>query len=130
MHTRGLPGTLAPMYQESACDMSVKSATSATCATQASCASPVGSMLRSPRLRRWPMASVIEADEAAQEEWVDHVNLVANSTLMNKAASWYTGANIPGKPKVFMPYLGGVGAYRQKCDEIAADDYAGFRVGA
>jgi len=46
--------------------------------------------------------------------------------LFPLANSWYMGANIPGKPRVFMPYIGGVGAYRQKCDEVAAKDYQGF----
>jgi cyclohexanone monooxygenase len=47
-------------------------------------------------------------------------------TLFPQANSWYMGANIPGKPRVFMPYIGGVGAYRQKCAEVAAHDYEGF----
>ena len=47
-------------------------------------------------------------------------------TLMPKAASWYLGANVPGKPRVFMPYVGGVGSYRKICDEVAADHYRGF----
>ena len=67
-----------------------------------------------------------EAEFRAQEDWVTHVNEVADRTLMPKAASWYMGANVPGKPRVFMPYLGGVGKYREICDEIAADDYRGF----
>ena len=50
-------------------------------------------------------------------------------TLYPRATSWYMGANIPGKPRIFMPYVGGVGAYRQKCDEVAANGYAGFRLG-
>ena len=49
-------------------------------------------------------------------------------TLYPRANSWYMGANIPGKPRVFMPYIGGVGAYRQKCDEIAAAGYRGFSI--
>ena len=62
MNTRGLPGTLAPMYQELACDMSVKSATSATCATQASCASSVSAPCCAGRARAGaPMASVIQS---------------------------------------------------------------------
>jgi cyclohexanone monooxygenase len=73
---------------------------------------------------------VMEADPAAETEWVDHVNAVANSTLLPQANSWYMGANVPGKPRIFMPYLGGVGAYRQKCDEVAAKDYDGFRLSA
>ena len=51
---------------------------------------------------------------------------MANATLYPLARSWYTGANIPGKPRIFMPYVGGVGAYRKKCDDIAARNYEGF----
>ena len=69
-----------------------------------------------------------EASYQAQEEWVAHVNELASRTLMPKAASWYMGANVPGKPRVFMPYIGGVGTYRKLCDEIAADDYRGFEM--
>jgi cyclohexanone monooxygenase len=68
----------------------------------------------------------IEPTLSAQNTWVDHVNEVAHTTLYPSAASWYMGANIPGKPRVFMPYIGGVGAYRQKCDEVAAKGYDGF----
>jgi cation diffusion facilitator CzcD-associated flavoprotein CzcO len=64
----------------------------------------------------------------AENEWVEHVNTVADMTLMKQANSWYLGANVPGKPRVFMPYAGGVGAYRQQCDEIAADRYRGFQL--
>jgi cyclohexanone monooxygenase len=70
----------------------------------------------------------IEATAEAEDAWVDHVNAVANGTLYPQAKSWYTGANIPGKPRIFMPYVGGVGAYRTRCDEIAASNYAGFRL--
>jgi cyclohexanone monooxygenase len=70
----------------------------------------------------------IEATEAAQDAWVEHVNQVGDMTLYPKAASWYTGANVPGKPRVFMPYVGGVGVYRQKCDDVAAKGYEGFRI--
>jgi cyclohexanone monooxygenase len=73
--------------------------------------------------------TVTEADLDAQTKWVAHVNDVANGTLMPKAASWYMGANVPGKPRVFMPYVGGVGRYREICDEVAADDYRGFVTG-
>ncbi len=65
-------------------------------------------------------------DPAAENDWVAHVNEVADATLYPLAKSWYTGANIPGKPRVFMPYVGGVGAYRKRCDEIAAGNYQGF----
>jgi cation diffusion facilitator CzcD-associated flavoprotein CzcO len=68
----------------------------------------------------------IEATLPAEDAWVQHVNEVADTTLYPSAASWYMGANIPGKPRVFMPYIGGVGAYRQKCDAIAANGYEGF----
>ena len=68
----------------------------------------------------------IEADRGAQEAWTAHVTELAASTLYLKAASWYLGANVPGKPRVFMPYLGGVAAYRHRCDEVAASGYEGF----
>ncbi len=70
--------------------------------------------------------SVSEASTRAQSDWVAHVNEAAGRTLMLKAASWYLGANVPGKPRVFMPYVGGVGNYRKICDEVAEDDYRGF----
>jgi cyclohexanone monooxygenase len=70
----------------------------------------------------------IEPILAAENDWVRHVNEVADTTLYPSAASWYMGANIPGKPRVFMPYIGGVGTYREKCDEIAANGYAGFKM--
>lgn len=70
----------------------------------------------------------IEADGEAEDAWVSHVSEVADHTLFPLANSWYVGANVPGKPRVFMPYIGGVGAYRQKCAEIAAENYKGFRL--
>jgi cyclohexanone monooxygenase len=69
---------------------------------------------------------LMEAKQDAEEEWVAHVNDVAHTTLYPQANSWYMGANIPGKPRIFMPYIGGVGAYRQICNDIAARDYDGF----
>jgi cyclohexanone monooxygenase len=77
-------------------------------------------MMRAQHLTR------VEADETAENDWVNHVNEVASYTLFPTAASWYMGANIPGKTRVFMPYVGGVGAYRDKCDEVAGDGYRGF----
>lgn len=68
----------------------------------------------------------IEAGEEAEDNWVSHVNDVANTTLYTKANSWYLGANIPGKPRVFTPYIGGVGEYRRKCGEVARNGYEGF----
>ena len=69
---------------------------------------------------------VMEADQAAEVEWVAHVNEVADQTMFMLADSWYLGANIPGKPRVFMPYPGGVGAYRERCEEITRAGYPGF----
>jgi len=68
----------------------------------------------------------IEATERAQENWVRHVAMVGAVTLFPTADSWYMGANVPGKPRVFLPYLGGVGEYRRKCDQVAAQGYRGF----
>ena len=68
----------------------------------------------------------IEAQPDAERDWVEHVNEVADRTLYPLANSWYVGANIPGKPRVFMPYVGGVPAYKKKCDEVAAAGYSGF----
>ncbi len=67
-----------------------------------------------------------EADADAETAWVAHVNEVAEPTMFMLANSWYLGANIPGKPRVFMPYAGGVGAYRKRCNEIADNGYEGF----
>jgi cation diffusion facilitator CzcD-associated flavoprotein CzcO len=67
----------------------------------------------------------IEATQAAQDEWVAHVNEVAEGTLFPLANSWYMGANVPGKPRVFMPYIGGFPVYRDKCNEVAANGYEG-----
>jgi cyclohexanone monooxygenase len=70
--------------------------------------------------------SAIEATTEAEEKWVAHVNEVANRTMMPTANSWYVGANVPGKPRIFMPYLGGASVYAQKIDEIAKRGYEGF----
>jgi cyclohexanone monooxygenase len=68
----------------------------------------------------------MEATKDAEDKWVTHVNQVAQLTLYPQANSWYMGANIPGKPRIFMPYIGGVGIYRRICDDIAAKGYEGF----
>ena len=73
-------------------------------------------------------AETIEPTQRAEEEWSGHVQELARATLFPESATWYMGANIPGKPRVFMPYLGGAGPYREKCDEIAANDYEGFAI--
>ncbi|MBV9247796.1 MAG: NAD(P)/FAD-dependent oxidoreductase [Acetobacteraceae bacterium] len=74
--------------------------------------------------------STVEATSQAQESWVAHVNEIVSATLMPTANSWYMSANIAGKPRAFLPYLGpeGVGGYRKKCDEIAARGYEGFEL--
>ena len=68
----------------------------------------------------------IEPTPKAEGDWVHHVNQVADSTLYPLANSWYMGANIPGKPRVFMPYVGGFDRYKKRCDEVAANGYEGF----
>ena len=68
----------------------------------------------------------LDPDLEAQDAWVDHVNEIANFTLFPKGNSWYLGANVPGKPRVFMPYIAGVGPYREICDGVASDNYRGF----
>jgi cyclohexanone monooxygenase len=68
----------------------------------------------------------VEADAEAEERWVIHNDEVANATLYPKANSWYMGANIEGKPKTFMPYVGGVHTYNAHCNEVAARGYEGF----
>ncbi|WP_405182699.1 NAD(P)/FAD-dependent oxidoreductase [Nocardia sp. NBC_01377] len=70
--------------------------------------------------------SRVEAVPEDEDKWVEHVNQVASYTLYPEANSWYLGANIPGKPRVFMPYVGGAGPYRKICDDVAADSYRGF----
>jgi cyclohexanone monooxygenase len=72
----------------------------------------------------------MEANKDAEDNWVDHVNEVAHTTLYPRANSWYMGANIPGKPQIFMPYIGGVGVYRQICNDVAAKGYEGFELTA
>ena len=69
--------------------------------------------------------SAIEATVAAEDAWVEHVNAVAGASIYPTCNSWYLGANVPGKPRVFMPYLG-VPTYVEKCVQVAADDYDGF----
>ena len=72
----------------------------------------------------------IDPTPEAEVAWGEHVQEVAHYTLYPSAASWYMGANIPGKPRIFMPYIGGVGNYRKRCDEVAANDYEGFALTA
>jgi cyclohexanone monooxygenase len=75
-------------------------------------------------------AASIEATPDAQTAWVAHVNEVAAATIFPLANSWYLGANVPGKPRVFMPYIGGFPVYRDRCNEVAAAGYEGCVVSA
>jgi cyclohexanone monooxygenase len=68
----------------------------------------------------------IEPTQQAEDDWVAHVNEVAGTNLRSTCSSWYVGANVPGKPRVFMPYIGGLPAYLEKCNEIVAAGYRGF----
>ena len=69
----------------------------------------------------------IEALPESMDKWVAEVNEAANATLLPQAThSWYLGANVPGKPRVFMPYAGGMARYREICSKIAANNYEGF----
>ena len=69
----------------------------------------------------------IEARPEAIDDWMEQVNVAANATLLPQAAhSWYLGANVPGKPRIFMPYAGGMARYRQICAEVVANNYEGF----
>jgi cation diffusion facilitator CzcD-associated flavoprotein CzcO/acetyl esterase/lipase len=68
----------------------------------------------------------IEPTRTAEEGWDQHVADCAAITLYPTANSWYMGANVPGKPRVFYPYIGGVDVYRAACDEVAERDYLGF----
>lgn len=71
---------------------------------------------------------VIEPTETAEAGWTQHVNDCADITLYPAANSWYMGANVPGKPRVFLPYCAGLDFYRASCDEVVARDYLGFRL--
>lgn len=70
----------------------------------------------------------IEPTQQAQDAWVEHVNAAAERTLFPKANSWFLGANIPGKPRVFMPYVAKIGVYRRECQQIADEGYRGFEL--
>ncbi len=75
--------------------------------------------------------STVEATSEATEKWAAQVNEAANVTLLPQAKhSWYLGANIPGKPRVFMPYAGGMARYRRICEDVAARQYEGLALGA
>ena len=69
---------------------------------------------------------VIEATAEAQRAWGEHCGKLAEGSLMLKANSWYVGANIPGKPRVFLPYIGGLPKYMDECADVARNSYRGF----
>jgi len=71
--------------------------------------------------------ATIEPSDSAEQEWAEHTEQLANMTLYPKANSWYMGANVPGKPRMFLAYVGGVGTYRMICDQVAAAGYRGFQ---
>ncbi len=71
---------------------------------------------------------VVEPSAEAEEAWVKHHDELANATLISKTTSWYLGSNVPGKPRRVLSYTGGVGTYRQKCAEVAAEGYPGFHM--
>jgi len=82
-------------------------------------------MLRDKGLQR------IEASEQASDAWCEEVNKAANATLLAQVKhSWYWGANVPGKPQVFMPYAGGFARYTEICDQVVSDNYRGFELSA
>jgi cation diffusion facilitator CzcD-associated flavoprotein CzcO/acetyl esterase/lipase len=83
----------------------------------------VGACLEHMRAQR---LDVVEPTPAAEAGWVQHVNDCGDITLFPRANSWYMGANVPGKPRVFLPYVGGVDRYRRACDEVVRRDYLGF----
>ena len=68
----------------------------------------------------------IEASEEAEAEWCRHVQEAVTPTLLPQANSWYMGANVPGKPRMFMPYAGGLDKYTEICRQVADKDYEGF----
>jgi cation diffusion facilitator CzcD-associated flavoprotein CzcO len=72
--------------------------------------------------------STIEAEQGAEDHWVNQGNDLANMTLMPRCNSWYLGANVPGKPRVFMPFVGGLPMYFAICKQIAAKEYTGFQL--
>ena len=68
----------------------------------------------------------IDATVEAEDRWVAHVDAAAKRTLFPQADSWFLGANVPGKPRVFMPYVAKIGVYRRECDAVADAGYTGF----
>src|SRR5688500_556821 len=67
-----------------------------------------------------------EASEPAEAQWVALMNAIARATIFLSCNSWYLGANIPGKPRLFMPMAGGFPLYAERCTAVAREGYAGF----
>jgi cyclohexanone monooxygenase len=84
----------------------------------------IGQCLQDLRRAR---ARTIEATQDAEAAWMKEVDAIAQRTLFMKADSWYQGRTRDGR-KVFMPYVGGVGAYRKRCADVAHHGYEGFRI--
>ena len=71
---------------------------------------------------------IVEPTKETEDAWVAHHEETSGATLIANTTSWYLGSNVPGKPRRVLSYCGGVGTYRQKCDEVAASGYAGFDI--
>ncbi|MDA1099354.1 MAG: NAD(P)/FAD-dependent oxidoreductase [Proteobacteria bacterium] len=71
-------------------------------------------------------AQTIEPLIAYEDDWVEHVNEVSKVSLRSTCSSWYVGANVPGRPRVFMPYIGGFPIYVNKCNEVMTNGFEGF----
>jgi cyclohexanone monooxygenase len=80
--------------------------------------------IQSMKLRQ---LSEIEATEESEARWIDAVTEIASNTIFPSCNSWYLGANIPNKPRMFMPYIG-FPSYERKCREIEENDYLGFKL--
>lgn len=70
----------------------------------------------------------VEAEPDSVDDWIVECNRRADATLFPQANSWYMGANVPGKPRVFMLFIGGFAAYLDICHEVAGAGYKGFRL--
>ena len=70
----------------------------------------------------------IDTTTQAQDAWAVEVQRVADGTLFPRANSWYNGDNIPGKPRVFLAYVGGYPAYAERCEQVASSGYQGFEL--
>ena len=71
-------------------------------------------------------ARTIEPQVEFEDQWVEHVNEVAAISLRSTCSSWYVGANIPGRPRVFMPYIGGFPIYVNRCNDVMTNGFEGF----